>query len=212
MLLVGIGTALTFVGATVEPLTTAAIAAGVVAVLLLRGVATNFGAGLLLQTKGPFKPGDEVELVGQVGVVKELNGRTVVIESEVGDTVFLPNGEVLSAAMINRSLHGMRRSELEVRVPLDQPAGDIREVIVAAAASAEEVSATPAPVALTKAVEVDGLTLRLRFWHRPADAVLAQSQVIDAVAARLRELGVVPSVGVAPPGELPVLTTRPNGG
>jgi small-conductance mechanosensitive channel len=105
-------------------------------VLVLRGVAANFGAGLVLQTGGPFNPGDVVELMGYVGVVKELNGRAVVLETDAGDTTFFPNGEVVSNAMINRSRLAGRRSELEVTVPLDRPPEEIHELTLSAIASA----------------------------------------------------------------------------
>jgi small-conductance mechanosensitive channel len=208
VLLVGIGVALTFVGATVEPLTTAAIVAGVVAVLVLRGVAANFGAGLVLQTRGPFNPGDLVEVMGYVGVVKELNGRAVVLETDAGDTVFLPNGEVVSNAMINRSLLAGRRSELEVTVPLDRPPQVIHDLTLRAVATAGQVLTTPAPEALTNAIDSDRLTLRLLFFHRPADERNARSQVMDAVAKTLHEAGLTATVGIPPPIELPVLTAK----
>jgi small conductance mechanosensitive channel len=199
VLLIGIGTALNFVGATVQPLTTAAIVAGVVAILLLRGIAGNFGAGLVLQTKGPFKPGDEVELMGYVGTVTELNGRAVVIETDAGDTIYFANGQVVSVPMINRSAKGVRRTELEVRAALTRPYDEIRETIRAAVCAAPQVLREPSPVLVTYRLDSSNVTLRVYFSHLPAQARTAPGNVIDAVGAALRAVDSESSIGPPTP-------------
>src|SRR5262245_45119418 len=66
--LVGVGVALSIFGVPVEPLLTAAVIVGVIAVLALRGVAENFAAGVVLQTRRPIQLGDTVESLGHRGV------------------------------------------------------------------------------------------------------------------------------------------------
>jgi small-conductance mechanosensitive channel len=203
VLLVGVGVALNFVGATVQPLTTAAIVAAVVAVLVLRGVAANFGAGLVLQTKGPFKPGDEVELMGHIGTVRELNGRAVVIDTEDGDTIYFANGEVVASPIINRSARGVRRSELEVTTSLPRPYEDIRATIETATRDAEGVQPEPPPDTVTYKTEPDRATLRLYFSHHPTTSRTVVGNVIDAVTSALRALNVDATIGPPPPVCLP---------
>jgi small-conductance mechanosensitive channel len=199
VLLVGVGVALNFVGATVQPLTTAAIVAAVVAVLVLRGVAANFGAGLVLQTKGPFKPGDEVELMGHIGTVRELNGRAVVIETEDGDTIYFANGEVVASPIVNRSARGVRRSELEVSTSLARPYEEIRTTIETATRDAEGVHPDPPPETVTFKTEPDRATLRLYFSHDSTASRTVGGNVIDAVTTALRTVNVDATVGRPPP-------------
>jgi hypothetical protein len=61
---------------------------------------------------------------------------------------------------------------------------------------------------LTQRLEINRLTLRLPFWHQPADERIAKSQVMDAVASTLRYAGLTAAIAVPPPVELPVLTTK----
>lgn len=198
-LLVGVGVALNFVGANVQPLTTAAIVAGVVAILVLRGVAGNFGAGLVLQTRGPFKVGDEVELMGHVGVVKELNGRAVIIETVGGDTIYFANGQVVSVPMINRTAQGRRRTELEIRAALSHPYEHIRDVVATSARTVAGVHAQPPPTTVTYRLEPDRVAFRLLFHHTTTDTATISGQVIDIVSNALRELDVEATIAPAPP-------------
>ncbi|MET4226390.1 mechanosensitive ion channel domain-containing protein [Oerskovia enterophila] len=90
LLLVGIGLALAFLGFRTEPILGAVIVVVIVAVLALRGIADNFGAAIILQTRMPVRLGDEIEAMDWTGVVKELNGRSVVIRTVDGRQVHLP--------------------------------------------------------------------------------------------------------------------------
>src|SRR4051794_39712346 len=116
--LLGFGIALTFLGAPIQPLLAAAVILAVVAVLALRGIADNFAAGVLIQTRRPVQLGDEIEVLGHAGVITEMNGRSVVIETADGRTVHIPNAKMLDNPLVNASAHALRRSDVEVRPPV----------------------------------------------------------------------------------------------
>ncbi|MFD6175993.1 MULTISPECIES: mechanosensitive ion channel domain-containing protein [unclassified Isoptericola] len=79
--LLGVGVALAFLGANLQPLLAGVLIVGVVGVLALRGVADNFGASVVLQTRMPIRLGDEVETQDWHGIVTEMNGRSVVLRT-----------------------------------------------------------------------------------------------------------------------------------
>ena len=116
VIFLGVGVALALLGAAIQPLITVAIVFGVILALALRGIADNFASGIVLQTRRPIHIGDEVESLGYVGNVLDMDSRAVVIETFDGRTVHLPNSEVLGDPLINHSTKGARRSEVEVRV------------------------------------------------------------------------------------------------
>lgn len=60
VLLLGIGVALSVLGARVQPLLAVALLVGVVLVLALKGIADNFAAGVVIQTRQPIRLGDEI--------------------------------------------------------------------------------------------------------------------------------------------------------
>ncbi|WP_285115116.1 mechanosensitive ion channel domain-containing protein [Leifsonia sp. fls2-241-R2A-40a] len=67
---VGVGVAIAFLGAPIQPVLALAIIVAVIAGLALRGISENFSAGVVLQTRRPFKVGDVVEVAGFTGVVR----------------------------------------------------------------------------------------------------------------------------------------------
>ena len=103
VLLLAAGVAITFLGAPVEPLLTAALIVGVVVALALRGISDNFAAGIVLQTRRPIDIGDLISSDGRMGTVVDMNGRAVVLRTFDGLTVHLPNSSVLANALINYS-------------------------------------------------------------------------------------------------------------
>lgn len=75
VIFLGVGIALSLLGAPIQPLIAAAIVIAVVLGLALRGIAENFAAGILLQTRRPIHVGDEIESLGHSGNVVEMNSR-----------------------------------------------------------------------------------------------------------------------------------------
>ena len=186
IILLGVGIALSFFGASIQPLIAVAIIIAVVLVLVLRGIADNFAAGVVLQTRRPIAIGDEIESDGTVGIVQELNGRSVVVRTVDGQTVHLPNATVLANPLVNNTAHGARRSTVEVRVASDGPAADeIGAVVVDAATAATGVHRGEPLVVQTIARTPTRTVLHLQFWHHPLHGVAVRSAVVDAVADAL---------------------------
>ncbi|GAA3214438.1 mechanosensitive ion channel family protein [Oerskovia jenensis] len=186
LLLVGIGLALAFLGFRTEPILGAVIVVVIVAVLALRGIADNFGAAVILQTRMPVRLGDEIESLDWTGVVKELNGRSVVIATVDGREVHLPNSAVLAAPLVNHSVLGARRATVEIRLG-DARADEVETTVLPAVAAAHGVHKRPAPEFLTVAVEPDRTTVHVRYWHAPRNAPHVTSAVVAAVGEALRD-------------------------
>jgi small-conductance mechanosensitive channel len=180
ILLIGIGVALTFMGAPIQPMLSAAIIVAVVAALALRGVADNFAAGVIIQTRRPIQLGDRIEALGYSGVVREMNGRSVVIETADGRMVHLPNSKVLDNPLINSSSSSARRTEIQVHSSgVDDIDGSI-DGILAAAAQADGVLADPVPVAAVRWIDHDSITMIVQIWHDP-DPGAGAAAVSDAI-------------------------------
>lgn len=208
VLLLGFGMALAMLGANIQPLLAIVIILGIVLVLVLRGVADNFAAGVLLQARQTVRLGDEVVVEALDGViagtVTELNARAVILLTVDGRTVHVPNARLLSDPVVNDSVHGARRSEVQVRVHRrDQ--GDLDDVVAtltAAAASAAGVHEHDPVRALLLSIGEERLTVRLQYWHHPLRAAQVSSAVVVAVAGALSAGGwhsTVTSTPGAPP-------------
>ncbi|MCI2956623.1 mechanosensitive ion channel family protein [Agromyces atrinae] len=189
VVLLGFGVGLSFLGASVQPLLAIAIIVAVIAVLALRGIADNFAAGVVLQSRRPIGVGDEIEVDGYVGRVKELTGRTVVLHTLDGRTLHVPNSMLTQNVIVNHSEAGARRSEIEVRVlgaaDLDALERDLTSVV----GGIDGVhSREPVRVIVTTA-SPERATLRVQFWHHPLHAVPVRSAAVAALSTALAESG-----------------------
>ena len=208
ILLLGFGIALAMLGANVQPLLAIVVILGIVAILVLRGVADNFAAGVLLQARQTVRIGDEtvVEALDSViaGTVTELNARAVILHAGDGRTRPSPKARLLSDPVVNDSTHGARRSDVEVRVLRDGTTGidEVLAPLVDAARTAEGVHRHEGVRALVVSVSADRLTVRLQFWHHPLHGALVSAAVVIAVFDALGGLGAtgtVTSVPAPPP-------------
>ena len=95
VVLVGFIYALGGLGLRIGPLLGALGLGGLVLALALQGVVENFFGALILQSRRPFTIGDTVELDEYVGVVKDIDSRTVVMRGLDGTWIRVPNSKVL---------------------------------------------------------------------------------------------------------------------
>lgn len=209
VLLMGVGLALAVLGVQLQPLLAVVLLIGVVLVLALRGIADNFAAGIVIQTRRPIHLGDWIEGLDHQGVVRELNSRSVVIETPDGRVVHLPNHQLLNNPIINHTAAGRRRTELEVRVAaVATRTSEIIELVLEAAASATGVRTDPAPSVTLLALEPERTTLTVQIWHDPADAASVASAAVQAIAERIRTAG-VRGVVLASPAPSPLTPPPP---
>ncbi|UPL18058.1 MULTISPECIES: mechanosensitive ion channel family protein [Microbacterium] len=195
LLLVGIGVGLAFLGANVQPLLAMTAIAVVVLILVLRGVADNFAAGVLIQSRQSVKIGEEIAIDGPDGEIRgkvqELNGRAVILTTVDGRTVHVPNAALLTGVLVNNSRHGARRSALEVRIARsdDLDLDEVIGIITDAAATVDGVHTRERPGVRISSVSPTRWMLELQVWHHPLHGATVVSDTVRAVAEALEAAG-----------------------
>ena len=199
VILLGIAIAISVIGGNSAPIVIVIVIGVVVLALAMRGTAENFAAGIVLQTRGSIKVGDEIAALGFTGIVEELNGRSVVIRTIDGRTIHLPNAKVVDEPLANHSTLGVRRSELSIECTGSSDVATTIDVIRRAVAGAEGVLADPPPLVAVVSVHDGGASLALRYWHAPSAGPVVTAWVTAAVAGVMDDAGVVSVGPVAPP-------------
>lgn len=92
----------------------------------------NLIAGILISVRRPLREGDLVETNDVYGVVQEINLRATVIATGPGQTVYVPNGEVLRSKLVNYSKLGQRRIDIECGVSYADDLEKAKRVAIAA--------------------------------------------------------------------------------
>lgn len=202
LILLGVGIALSFLGAPIQPVIALAIVLGVIAVLALRGVSENYAAGLVIQTRRPFVRGDVVRIADYEGVVTEINGRSVTVRQFDGAIAHIPNSTVISAPFLNESERTALRSEVEVRVRYtnrDDLDAVVQSIRTACAGVDSIVDGKHAEV-LFVTIEPTRATLSVRYRHAPTHRGTSRSDMVAAVHAAVADRdAVVTSQRTDPP-------------
>ena len=152
----------------------------------------NWAAGLLLQARGPYKIGDRVDTEGYSGFVQETNTRTVVLRTGDGQIVHIPNVDVLTSPLVNRTgEEDLRRTSLTFGVADDSDFENAERLLVDVATTTDGVSVDPTPpTAWIASVDDTAVNIELRIWHSYADRHVVRSAVTSRAIAALADAGI----------------------
>lgn len=178
----GLVYALNEVGVSMSPLLGLLGLVGLALALAFQDVLSNFIAGVMLSTRRPFRVGDEVSTADYEGVVEDVTMRSVTLHTYDGVRVIIPNSTVWDGAIENFTVHGSRRTTLELGVGYDTDLDQAKRTILATVESVDGV--TRSPEALVHAFGESSIDLAIRFWHEPG--VADEWQVRDEVARVLK--------------------------
>ena len=150
-------------------------------------------AGFVLMFSRPFEIGDWVEIGDREGIVTHVSVVNTSIQTFDGEYVLLPNDEVSSQAIVNRTRKGRLRVEVEVGVDYEDDPSRAADVALAAVKDLEEVMTVPTPQVVGKRFADSSVVLGVRFWIDNPSARRrwrAQTAVISAVKAAFTEAGI----------------------
>jgi small-conductance mechanosensitive channel len=160
------------------------LASGAVLALLL-GIAlsaplSNMGAGVLLGWSQSVRLGDRVTVADVTGTAVEITLMQTVLVTDEGRRAFIPNSQMASSIVTNRSIDDPRRV-VSVRLPIaiTTPVEEARRAVLAAVEGFEGCSAGDVTVLVTDVTESTAwLALNVR---------LPPESDVASVAAALRE-------------------------
>ncbi|NNL94059.1 MAG: mechanosensitive ion channel [Xanthomonadales bacterium] len=134
IMLIGVFAALGSIG---MDFTNFALIAGALSVGIgfgLQAIVNNFVSGLILLFEGSLRIGDYIELdSGLAGVVKEINTRATIVNSNDGVDVVVPNSELVTTKLTNWTL---RENMGRLRIPFGVAYGTDKELVKEAALEA----------------------------------------------------------------------------
>ena len=165
----------------------------VAAFLLLSGKSfvENWAAGILLQARAPYRPGDRIETEDYVGTVEMTNSRSVVLRKPDGQIIHVPNTDVLNNPLTNQTGdEGGRRCSLDFGVAGGTDLDTAERILVESAVSVAGVRSEPAPTAWVSSLGDTTVNLELRFWADFKDRHVVRSAVAHEALARLAAAGV----------------------
>lgn len=184
---------LALAGANPRDLLVGAGAAGLVVGLAARQTLGAVFAGFVILSARPFEVGDWVVIGDHDGLVRDISLFNTELRTWDGEYVVIPNDEVSSASIVNRSREGRLRVNLDVGVDYDTDVQAAAELAREAMEGLDEVMSAPKPQVVLKSFGDSAIVLECRFWIENPSAQrkwAAQTAVIEAVKDAFDDEGV----------------------
>ena len=145
-------------------LTTSAVLTAVIGISLQSTLANLF-AGLALQLDRTLRGGDWIQVHGHTGRIEEIGWRSTRLVTKDGDTVFVPNGSLVSGEVLNYS-HPTSQHRMWVRVGFHfrHPPNRVRRMLVDAVVGVRGVLEDPPPDCLVTEFGESAVQYAVRYW------------------------------------------------
>jgi small-conductance mechanosensitive channel/CRP-like cAMP-binding protein len=144
--------------------TTSAVLTAVIGLALQSTIANVFG-GLGLQLDRTLGHGEWIEVGNHVGRILEIGWRSTRIVTKDGDTVFVPNGELVAGKVLNFSRPtGAHRMTVRIGFHYRHPPNEVRRVLLAAVHDTPGVLETPAPECGPTDFGDSAVVYGVRYW------------------------------------------------
>ena len=101
--------------------------------LSVQNALTNVISGFTLLYTKPFSSGDYVEVAGQSGSVQEIGLTYTKLSTPDNKNVYIPNGAVTSAEIVNYTVLGTRRVDIKISASYNSPIQNVLEALKEAA-------------------------------------------------------------------------------
>lgn len=173
-------------------------AAGLAIGLALQGSLGNMAAGVMLLVFRPFKVGDTITVVGQTGVINEIDLFTTTMDSADARRIIIPNGQIFGNTIENATYHPRRRADVRVGVGASSDLEHARAILEMAAMGTPGRLDEPPPT-VTLASLGPTLDWDVSVWAKTSEAGAVRQALIKSIRDELVRAGFeMPSPVTAP--------------
>jgi small conductance mechanosensitive channel len=150
-----------------KALTSLLAGVGLVGLILgfaFQDIAANFIAGIIISFEQPYKINDLVETNDYFGTVKEIRIRTTEIITPQGEHVIIPNKEIYTNPLINYSISGRRRIDLDIGISYGEDLERVQKITIDAVKEITHQDNSKDVEVMFKEYGESSINFTLRFW------------------------------------------------
>ncbi len=175
-------------GITMAPFIAALGAIAFGASLALAGPLSNYGAGISIILSRPFVVGNTISVKGFSGVVEEVRLAATYLKTEDGETIIIPNKEIVGEPLINSFANKV--VELVVGISYDDDPDNAAKTIHGALAGVEGVVQDPAPQIGILKFGDSSIDIAVRYWVPTTHYFQSQFAANNAIWQSLGKAGI----------------------
>ena len=165
-------------------------AAGLAISLALQSCLSNLSGGFIILFTKPFTTGDIIELDDSVGTVRDIGIFYTKINTFDGKTVFLPNGKVTDAKIVNYTETPTRRIDLNFNISYGSDFLKAQEIILGIISANKLILKSPEPVVRMSSHNDSSIGVDVRIWVNNGDYMTERYNMTEAVKAAFDENGI----------------------
>jgi small conductance mechanosensitive channel len=165
-------------------------AAGLAIGFALQGSLANFASGVMLIIFRPIKRDDLVEVVGKLGVVKEIHIFNTILKTLDNKRVIVPNSKVTGDIIVNYSAEGILRVDMEFGISYGDHIPKAKEILENTVASDPRVLKEPAYTVAVKELGDSSVNFVVRPFVKVEDYWGVYFDVTEKVKLTFDEQGV----------------------
>lgn len=143
--------------------------AGLAVSLALQNTLSNVAGGIMLLVTTPFQVGDYVEADGISGTVHTIDLSYTAILTIDGKEIFVPNSQLSGTKIINYTILGRRRVDLNFTASYDAPTATVKRAIGEVLEDIPQIIAEPAPEIHLSDYQASSIQYVVRAWTAAAD-------------------------------------------
>lgn len=158
----------------------------------LQNVVNNFVSGLILAFERPIQVGDTIEVGQLIGHVLRIGFRSSTVRTYDGAEVIVPNGNLISAEVVNWTLSDRtRRIDIPVGVAYGTDPQRVLDILHETARAHKDVRRDPEPSAIFRGFGESSLDFSVRVWINDFEELYkVASDVSVNICAALAKAGI----------------------
>lgn len=158
--------------------------------LALQDSLASLANGIIIIFTKPFKKGDYVEINGKDGLVQDIRLFNTKIVTYNNEEILIPNNQILGSTLINYSTMSLRRVVIEVPIPYSAELSEVKEILLSALNSHQDVVKTPAPSVVLDGYGDSSLKFKARAWTPNEKYWDTRASLFEMIFNNLRAKGI----------------------
>ena len=165
-------------------------AAGLAVSLALQNCLSNLCGGFIILFSKPFSAGDIIEIDGSVGTVVSIGILYTKIMTFDSKTVFIPNGKVSDAKIINYTETPTRRIDLCFNISYSSDFDRAKSAILEVICADKLILKEPAPTVRMSSHNDNSVSIDTLVWVNNDDYLTARYNMLENVKKSFDENGI----------------------
>ncbi|MGN1305667.1 MAG: mechanosensitive ion channel family protein [Oscillospiraceae bacterium] len=165
--------------------------AGIAIGLALQSSLSNIAGGVIVLVEKNFRVGDYISINGTEGKVKEISVFATNIISYDNKSVFVPNGVVSNATIINYTREKTRRVDHVMSISYNNDTKKAIAVITEVLKNNSKVLSAPEPFVKVCAFGASSIDISVRAWVNTSDYWDVYFDLLEEIKASFDENGIV---------------------